>query len=725
MKIRGTEKRMKKTTRIAPALLAVLLSMSACTNLSQLGISEFADAITNAIHATNGNIQTAIVMDTPSNGQVLTNYSFTASGFTISDSGINQVFVFVRPVGSVSAPSTYLASLQDTGSSLRPFTAAITVALNTNYNIWAQVHDHAGNVVNSSTIIVDVDASGAPPSYPEIAVYKAGTPIDSGFTFTNHFGTITRNTISTPVSITISNAGDASLIISNVSDSSSQFSNTAPQNFSIGAGGVSGFQIFYTPSTASTSYALLEIYNNDNNENPYRFVLSGSATNSTTPQPDLHVYYGGIEITSGYSYTNSFGSILTNQTTAPHTFVLSNAGTASLGISNVTDNSGQFNTGNVTTTLAAGAFTSFNVTFTPTTSGVKNGTVSIVNSFISPFTFTVSGLGTNATSNPQPEIDVYYNSTLITSGLSYTNNLGAWLTNQTSTLRTFTISNTGTATLNITYISDTSSQFTTGNLTTAIGIGQAATFNVSFNSAIAGTYHNQITIGNNDPDEAPFTFYTKASATNATGGGQLSMTIDGTKDSAWNNAFKVSQAPTVAPLNITNFYVANDNNNLYLAFEGDNPISTWNRNILVFYQIDDTLSAGTPAITEAHFAGGDTWSSSWKPTGAIFFKIASSESWIGTFAHKVNAGGTGWDNIIAGDTGNHGISTTYKFVEGKFSLSSLGLSAGKTIKFYIVLGHQFNGYSTSTLPTTYTPDTTVDDIENHTPVTWTGNYTIK
>ncbi len=713
---------MKKFFNLTILLLASLVILYTCSNLNQLGQTEFADAITNAINATNGNIQTDIVLDSPTNGQTITNYTFTASGFAISAGNINQVFVFIRK--GTDPYSTYAAALQDTGTTLRPFSASVTVTTNSVYDMFAQVHDSAGNVVNTPVIQVTVNGNGSLPTYPEIAVYKNSTLIPSNGSYTNDFGTLTKNSVSTYVTITISNVGNGTLRVTNVVDNSSQFTNTAGVNFNIGAHGAGTFQIAYTPNTAATHIANLIIYNNDSDEGSYRFVLKGTATNSTTPTPNLKVYWGSTNINAGLTYTNNFGGTMTNHTSAAHTFILSNAGTAPLTISNITDNSGLFTSQNMAATLNAGSWTNFTISFTPTNTGWKYATISIANTVNNPFNFVVKGLGTNAAATPQPEIAVYYNGTSITSGI-YTNNFGSFLTNQSSAQKTFVISNLGSADLNIYSTVDNSSQFTTANLITTIGVGSAASFNISFLSAVAGTYHSTITINNDDANESLFQFTAKATATNASSSGKLTMTIDGTKEANWDNAFKISGSSTSAPLNITNLYVANDSTNLYLAFEADNPVSDWNRNVMIWYQIDDTLSAGTPAITETHFASGDTWSSSWKPTGSIFFKIGKDESWKGTFAHKVNAGGTGWDNVIAGNTGNHGISTSFKFVEGKFSLSGLNLTTGKTIKFYVVLTHQWNEVSEMTLPQTYVPDTDVNNVQNHTPVTWTANYTVK
>lgn len=693
---------MKKFFKLALLSALALAGISGCTSLFDLGQQEFADAITNAMNATNGNIQTDILLDSPTNGQLITNYTFTASGFAISGSSVNQVFVFVR---RGTAPyTTYAASIQDSGTSLRPFSASITVSTNSTYDLFAQVHDTAGNVVNTPVIQVSVNANGSLPTTPEIAVYKSGTLINTGYSFTNNFGTIVRGTTSSFTTITISNTGNGNLYITNVTDGSGDFTNTAGANYSIGAHGAGTFQIAYTPQTAGTHHAVLRIYNSDNNESPYQFVLKGIATNSSTPTPDIRLYWNTTPISSGYSYTNNFGALLTNQVSSPRSFVISNAGSGNLTITSVTDNSDQFTTQNLSTTLAAGAWTNFTVRFAPTSSLTKYSTVSIINNDNSPYTFTVMGLGTNATTSPEPEIAVYYGSTQLFSGIS-TNNFGSWLTNQTSSVRSFVISNTGSDTLYISSTVDNSSpQFSTENLVTSIPVGGAASFDITFNASVAGTYHSTITINNDDADESVFTFTARGTATNA-GGSDGLLIQDADNDAHVTDSSGAN--PAEAGLDIDQALVSNTSSQLFVNVTWsdltwwDTQDVTPSRNpiLILIIDVNDT-SGGTAQADVEGFT--DTPFCTMQNGTFEYFLFHTPTGWGGTgggLFKKVASGGSGdtvietWTSAPAkwSATPQGSSSATSRLY--KLSLSDMGLSAGDQVRV-VILQLKTDYYST-------------------------------
>ncbi|QDT98818.1 golvesin C-terminal-like domain-containing protein [Gimesia aquarii] len=111
-----------------------------------------------------------------------------------------------------------------------------------------------------------------------------------------------------------------------------------------------------------------------------------------------------------------------------------------------------------------------------------------------------------------PEIEVRAGATNLTSGASSvdlgTSNFGS------SLFQTFTITNTGTATLNLGAITPPAGFVVSTPLgTTALAAGQSTTFELEFNGATSTS--GALTIANDDADENPFSFTVSATAVNS------------------------------------------------------------------------------------------------------------------------------------------------------------------------------------------------------------------
>ncbi len=154
-------------------------------------------------------------------------------------------------------------------------------------------------------------------------------------------------------------------------------------------------------------------------------------------------------------------------------------------------------------------------TLTDTAGGDNNGTLT---------NFTLStGAISNWVSVEFPEINLQGNGTTIADGdvtpssADHTDFVATGIS--TPLVRTFTIQNTGTGTLNIASISNTNpTDFTVGGLTlpTTVTAGSSKTFTVTLNSATMGTKNATITINSNDADEASYDFAITGRIINAT-----------------------------------------------------------------------------------------------------------------------------------------------------------------------------------------------------------------
>jgi phospholipase C len=129
----------------------------------------------------------------------------------------------------------------------------------------------------------------------------------------------------------------------------------------------------------------------------------------------------------------AFAVFQVGKTSPVKTVTLTNTGSASLTITSITPSGDFAENDNCGTNVAAGASCTINVTFTPTDSGSRTGTVSIIdNASGSPHTVALSGKGTFLGYNP-PGLD-----------------FGNQQVGTSSNFKTVTLKNTGTVSLPIT-----------------------------------------------------------------------------------------------------------------------------------------------------------------------------------------------------------------------------------------------------------------------------------
>jgi hypothetical protein len=121
------------------------------------------------------------------------------------------------------------------------------------------------------------------------------------------------------------------------------------------------------------------------------------------------------------------------------------------------------------------------------------------------------------------EIEVFGNSTTIQNGsLTYTTindtDYGdGFFVGDTPIIKTYTITNRGTGTLNLSSLAltgDASFTVSSGLSSSALVAGASATFSISFSALTTGVKTTLVTIGNDDPNESPFTFTLRALSNN-------------------------------------------------------------------------------------------------------------------------------------------------------------------------------------------------------------------
>ncbi len=248
-----------------------------------------------------------------------------------------------------------------------------------------------------------------------------------------------------------------------------------------------------------------------------------------------------------------FGSALVSSGTVQRTFTIENDGNTSLTLGTLsiegTDQADFTPTQPSEASIPAGGNTTFTITFDPSAPGERSATVSIVNGDPSknPFTFAIQGNGT------QPGLEVRGNGVIIasTDTILRTENgtdFGRVTLLNTQIVKTFTITNTGSAPLNLTgnplvaLNGPAAGDFSVTLLPDASLQPQATTtFSIAFNPALPGQRIATVTIEN---ESTPFLF-------NVGGFGTLSTLLSQSISFAPPAVVYVDQNPVSFPLEAT------------------------------------------------------------------------------------------------------------------------------------------------------------------------------
>ncbi|MDO7854295.1 choice-of-anchor D domain-containing protein [Hymenobacter convexus] len=265
-----------------------------------------------------------------------------------------------------------------------------------------------------------------------------------------------------------------------------------------------------TGLTAGTSYSVTVTSNcNTGFTSPSQASTPVTLTTAAAPAPTLAVTQGATSYPSGGT-AYSFGNQTLATTSAPVTFTLTNSGTGALTISSISTTGDFAVSGTAPTTVAAGGTATVSVTFTPTVLGARTGTLVINSDATTGATYTVNLTGSGQ-AVPAPEIDVLQGATAYASGSTYsgfpTTTVGSF------SPVSFTVQNTGNATLTVTNVTATG-DYTANSpaLPFTIAAGSSATVSAVFGPTAPGTRTGAITIVNNDSDEATYVINLSGSA---------------------------------------------------------------------------------------------------------------------------------------------------------------------------------------------------------------------
>ena len=373
----------------------------------------------------------------------------------------------------------------------------------------------------------EFDVQGIGTREPEIALTGNGLEILNGSTTTaiangTDFGTAIRLLETVTRTFVITNGGSSNVTLNLPVDISgpgaADFSVSMSPNANIASQGASILEISFTPSISGARAATVTIGNNDPDENPYTFNISGTGSEAEIAVLSSGRIIADGDVTPSPTDNTDFGSHDVTTGSASRTFVITNSGDAVLTVTLPVVFTGPAGTDYSLTSLSSasippGGTANLEILFNPSGTGARDATVAITNSDANenPYNFAVTGIGTG------PDIEVFGNGFVILDGATNatTTNLTAFGTNfvgANSTNHTFVITNAGTGTLNLSLpvvvgAGDTNDfQISRQPGTNSLAAGRATTFDVVFSARSGGPRRATLLIESGDSDENPFDF---------------------------------------------------------------------------------------------------------------------------------------------------------------------------------------------------------------------------
>ncbi|WP_375559722.1 BspA family leucine-rich repeat surface protein [Bernardetia sp. OM2101] len=442
------------------------VSGTAPSNIAEINVQG------NATSIVSGDV-TPSIADNTDFGNVTTSRTIT---YTIQNTVTNS---------SLTISSINVTGTNATDFAVSNFTNNTTIAGNTT-TTFDVTFTPSGTGTRTATITInnnDCDerdyyfsVQGTNISPPEINLQGNGNDILNGATFVSTGNSTDFGTGCSIVThrFTIQNTGTGTLNLTGtplvaISGSSDFDVSTQPTANSILANGSLIFDITYTPTNTGTQTATISIANNDSNENPYTFIVSGTKLADTqvpslTLPTDITIPVDAASCTAVVNYfisVNDNCEIATNNQTAG----LSSGSAFPIGVT----------TNTFVVTDAAGNTTteSFTVTVNPTREiDVIGNSVSIVNGDITPNTADDTDFGNVITDNT----------------------------------KTYVLSNTGSEVISIASITSDNAEFVVSNIPTTIAAGATETFDVTFTPTTYLVQTATITINNNDCDDVVYEF---------------------------------------------------------------------------------------------------------------------------------------------------------------------------------------------------------------------------
>ena len=287
------------------------------------------------------------------------------------------------------------------------------------------------------------------------------------------FGDQSVGTKSTPQIVTVTNTGTSTLFLSgiNISKAGGSYFQSNTCGATLGVNDSCTISVVFDPQSIGSLTATVEV--NDNaSGSPQKVSLSGTGTGPAVTLSATSLSFKGVTV---------------DKKSAVKTITVTNSGSANLTVSSLVSTGDFTQTNNCTSAaIAAGGFCTISVTFAPTEVWSRGGSIVIYD---------------NAYGNPEQVVLLVgmANSgaaaTIAPSSLSWGDqNLGT-----TSSAQTITLTNSGTASLNINSVLASGDFAQTNDCPSALATNASCTINVTFAPSNTGARSGYLTLNDTDP----------------------------------------------------------------------------------------------------------------------------------------------------------------------------------------------------------------------------------
>jgi len=317
----------------------------------------------------------------------------------------------------------------------------------------------------SGTVTVSDSAAGSPQVVPVTGTGAQTTPAVSFSSTSLTFSNQAVGSTSQPQSVTLTNTGNGSLTISAIA-ASGEFAETNTCGPTLASEANCTISVTFTPTISGSASGTVTVTDNAAGS-PQTVSLTGSGT---------------APIVSLSPTSLNFGNQSVGTTSQALPVTLTNTGTSVMNISGIAASANFAQTNNCGSTLAAAESCTINVTFTPSVSGSASGTITVSdNAAGSPQSVSLSGSGTAPTVSFSPT----------------TLNFGNQTVGTTSQALPVTLTNTGSAAMNISGIVASANFAQTNNCGSSLAAAASCTINVTFTPSVSGSASGMVSVTDN------------------------------------------------------------------------------------------------------------------------------------------------------------------------------------------------------------------------------------
>jgi hypothetical protein len=232
---------------------------------------------------------------------------------------------------------------------------------------------------------------------PEVVVTGNGLTIGDGDLNPREadgtdFGDVTLGGAAASATFLIENTGPGTLVVGSVTVPDGYTLLTFPATF-VPPGETTEFTIRLDNLTAGIKFGQVSFSNNDSNEDPYGFFITGTVTGAEIIVSGNDVNIADGDSTPSASDFTDFGSVTQGGTAVSRTFTVHNDGDSTLMLSGLTVPTGYTVTNSLSSSLAPGASDNFTVRLDTSMAGTKSGQISFAtnDSDENPFNFSITG----------------------------------------------------------------------------------------------------------------------------------------------------------------------------------------------------------------------------------------------------------------------------------------------------------------------------------------------